>query len=69
MFHTAQMLLFKFQEFLFIHTRGKDLFVADIIGRLFTKKELHLNQLNHQQLHPQNHCSTVTHDNQIERVH
>ena len=47
------MQLTKFSKLKKIHTPGKNLSVADIISRSFTKAELQLNQLKHKQLPPQ----------------
>ena len=52
-FYRAQMQLTKFSKFNIIHTSGKNLSVADILSRSFTKAELQLNQLKHKQLPPQ----------------
>ena len=43
----------KFSKFKTIHTPGKNLSVADMLSRSFTKVELQLNQLKHKQLPPQ----------------
>ena len=47
------MQLTKFSKFKIIHTPGKNLSVADMLSRSFTKAELQLNQLKHKQLPPQ----------------
>ena len=47
------MQLTKFSKLKIIHTPGKNLSVADMLGRSFTKAELQLNQLKHKQLLPQ----------------
>ena len=52
-FYRAQMQLTKFSNFKIIHTPGKNLSVADMLSRSFTKTELQLNQLKHKQLPPQ----------------
>ena len=49
-FHRAQMQLTKFSKLKIIHTPGKNLSVADMLSRSFTKAELQLNQLKHKQL-------------------
>ena len=49
-FYSAQMQLTKFSKFKIIHTPGKNLSVADMLNRSFTKAELQLNQLKHKQL-------------------
>ena len=43
----------KFSKLKIIHTPGKNLSVADMLSRSFTKTELQLNQLKHKQLPPQ----------------
>ena len=52
-FSRAQMQLTKFSKLKIIHTPGKNLSVADMISRSFTKAEIQLNQLKHKQLPPQ----------------
>ena len=47
------MQLTKFSKLEIIHTPGKNLSVADILSRSFTKAELKLTQLKHKQLPPQ----------------
>ena len=47
------MHLTKFSKLERIHTPGKNLSVADMLSRSFTKAELQLNQLKHKQLPPQ----------------
>ena len=47
------MQLTKFSKLKIIHTPGKNLSVANILSRSFTKAELHFNQLKHKQLPPQ----------------
>ena len=47
------MQLTKFSKLKIILTPGKNLSVADMLSRSFTKAELHLNQLKHKQLPPQ----------------
>ena len=47
------MRLTKFSELNIIHTPGKNLSVADMFSRSFTKAELQINQLKHKQLPPQ----------------
>ena len=51
-FYRAQMQLTKFSKLKIIHTPGKNLSVADMLSRSFTKAELQLNQLKHKQLPP-----------------
>ena len=52
-FYRAQMQLTKISKLKIIHTPGKNLSVADMLSRSFTKAELQLNQLKHKQLPPQ----------------
>ena len=47
------MQLTKFSKLKIIHTPGKNLSVADMLSRSFTKAELQINQLKHKQLPPQ----------------
>ena len=49
-FYRAQMQLTKFSKLKIIHTPGKNLSVADMLSRSFTKAELQLNQLKHKHL-------------------
>ena len=46
------MQITKFSKLKTIHTPGKNLSVADMLSRSFTKAELQLNQLKHKQLPP-----------------
>ena len=52
-FYRAQMQLTKFSKLKIVHTPGKNLSVADMLSRSFTKAELQLSQLKHKQLPPQ----------------
>ena len=52
-FYRVQIQLTKFSKLKIIHTPGKNLSVADMLSRSFTKAELQLNQLKHKQLPPQ----------------
>ena len=52
-FYTAQMQLTNISKLKIIHTPGKNLSVADMLSRSFTKAELQINQLKHKQLPPQ----------------
>ena len=52
-FYRAQMQLTKLSKLKRIHIPGKNLSVADMLSRSFTKAELQLNQLKHKQLPPQ----------------
>ena len=47
------MQLTKFSKLKFIHTPGKNLAVADMRSRTFTKEQLQIHQLRHKQLPPQ----------------
>ena len=47
------MQLTKISKLKIIHTPGKNLSVADMLSRSFTKAELQLNQMKHKQLPPQ----------------
>ena len=47
------MQLTKFPKLKTIHTPGKNLSVADMLSRTFTKQQLQLNQLKHKQFPPQ----------------
>ena len=51
----AQKQLTKISKLNLIQTQGKNLSVADMLSRWFTKTELQLNQLKHNQLPPQIH--------------
>ena len=52
-FYRAQMQLTKFSKLKLLHTPVKNLSVADMLSRSFTKAELQLSQLKHKQLPPQ----------------
>ena len=52
-FYRAQMQLTKFSKLKIIHTPGKNLTVADMLSRTFTKEQLKIHQLRHKQLPPQ----------------
>ena len=52
-FYRAQMQLTNFSKLKIIHIPGKNLSVADMLSRSFTKAELQLNQQKHKQLPPQ----------------
>ena len=67
-FYRAQMQLLKVSKLKIIHTPGKNLTVADMLLRTFTKKQLQIHQLRHKQLPPQINCSIMK-DNQLEPVH
>ena len=65
-FYRAQMQLTKFSKLKKIHTPGKNLSVADMLSRSFTKAELQLNQLK--QLPPQIDFALLQ-DNTLKPVH
>ena len=67
-FYRAQMQLTKFSKLKIIHTPGKNLSVADMLSRSFTKAELQLNQLEHKQLPPQIDFALLQ-DNSLKPVH
>ena len=67
-FYRAQMQLTKFSKLKIIHTPGKNLTVADMRSRTFTKEQLQIHQLRHKQLPPQIHFSIMK-DNQPKLVH
>ena len=52
-FYRAQLQLTNFAKLKGIHPPGKNVSVADMLSRSFTKAELQLNQLKHKQLQPQ----------------
>ena len=58
-FYRAQMLRTKFSKLKLIHTPSKNLSVADMLSRSFTKTELQLNQSKHTQLPPQIDFATL----------
>ena len=61
-FYRAQMQLTKFSKLKSTHTPGKNLSVADMLSRSFTKAELQINQLKHKQLPPQIDFAILQHD-------
>ena len=67
-FHRAQMQLTKFSRLKLIHTPGKNLSVADMSIRSFTKAEKQLNQLKHQQL-PKQIDSALLQNGTLKPVH
>ena len=67
-FYRAQMQLTKFSKLKIIHTPGKNLSVADMLSRSFTKAELQLNQLKHKHLPPQVDFALLQ-DNTLKPVH
>ena len=64
-FYRAQMQLTKFSKLYVIHTPGKNLSVADLLSRSFTKEELQINQLKHKHLLP-HFDFTILHNNTLE---
>ena len=62
------MQLTKFSKLKFIHTPGKNLTVADMLSRTFTKEQLQVHHLRHKQLPPQIGFS-IMEDNQLKPVH
>ena len=67
-FYRAQMQLTKFSKLKIIHAPGKNLSVADMLSRSFTKTELQLNQLKHKQ-HPPQIDFALLQDNTLKPVH
>ena len=62
------MQLTNFCKLKIIHTPGKNLTVADMLSRTFTKEQLQVHQLRHKQLPPQIDFSIMK-DNQLKPVH
>ena len=62
------MQLTKFSKLKIIHTPGKNLTVADMLSRTFTKEQLQVHHLRHKQLPPQIDFS-IMEDNQLKPVH
>ena len=62
------MQLTKFSKLKIIHTPGKNLTVADMLSRTFTKEQLQIHQLRHKQLPPQIDFS-IKKANQLKPVH
>ena len=56
------MQLTKFSKLKIIHTPGKNLTVADMLSRTFTKEQLQIHQLRHKQLPPQINFSILKDD-------
>ena len=67
-FYRAQMQLTKFSFLKIIQTPGKNLTVADMLSKTFTKEQLQIHQLAHKQLPPQIDFSIMK-DNQLKPVH
>ena len=67
-FYGAQMQLTKFSKLKIIHTPGKNLTVADVLSRTFTKEQLQIHQLRHKQLPPKIHFSIMK-VNQLKPLH
>ena len=66
-FYRAQMQLTKFSKLKIIHNPGKNLSVADMLSRTFTKEQLQIHQLRHKQFPPQIDFSIIK-DNQLKPV-
>ena len=66
-FYRAQMQLTKFSKLKIIHTPGKNLSVAYLLSRSFTKEELQINQLKHKHLPP--HIDFTIQNNKLKPVH
>ena len=66
-FYRAQMQLTKLSK-LKIQTPGKNLTVADMLSRTFTKEQIQRHQIRHKQLPPQIEFSIIK-DNQLKSVH
>ena len=66
-FYRAQMQLTKFSKLKIIHTPGKNLTVADMLSRTFTKEQLQIHQLRHKQPLPQIDFSIMK-NNQLKPV-
>ena len=58
----------KFSKLKILHTPGKNLSVADLLSRSFTKNEHQLNQLKHKQIPPQIHFA-ILQDRTLKPVH
>ena len=66
--YRAQMQLTKFSKLKLIHTPGKNLTVADMLSRTFTKEQLQIHQLTHKQL-PLQVDFSIMKDDQFKPVH
>ena len=62
------MQLTKFSKLKIIHTPGKNLTVADMLSRTFTKEQLQIHQLRHKQLPPPIDFSIMK-DNKLKLLH
>ena len=67
-FYRAQMQVTKLSNLKIIHTPRKNLSVADMLSRSFTKAELQINQLKHIQLPPQVNFA-ILQNNTLKPVH
>ena len=67
-FYRAQMQFTKFSKLKIIHTLGKNLSVADLLSRSFTKEELQINQLKYKHL-PPHIAFTILQNNKLKPVH
>ena len=66
-FYRAQMQITKFLKLKNIHTPGKNLTVADMLSRTFTKEQHQIHQLRHKKLPPQINFSIMK-DDQLKPV-
>ena len=66
-FYRAQMQLTQFPKLKILHTPRKNLIVADMLSRTFTKEQLQIPQLRHKQLPPQIDFA-IRKDNQLRPV-
>ena len=62
------MQLTTFSKLKIIHTPGKNLTVAAMLSRTFTKEQLQIHQLKHKQLPPEIDFA-IMEDNQFKPVH
>ena len=67
-FYRAQMQLSKVSKLKIVHNPGKNLTVADMLSRTFTKEQLQKHQIRHKQLPPQIDFS-IMNDNQLKPVY
>ena len=67
-FYRAQMQLTKFSKLKIFHTPGKNLTIAGMLSRPFTKEQRQMHQLRHKQLPPQIDFS-IMRVNQLKPVH
>ena len=67
--YKAQILITKFSNLRILHTAGKNLSVADMLSRDFSKLHVENHQLTHKTLPPQIHFAKLTPDNSIQPTH